>query len=102
MFRVTIPLLRDEKLDEKDLINLANNGISGGIGGGINGGINDILNLILKEIENKSNITQKELAKKTKIPLRTIERGIRRLKEDGYIKREGSNKTGYWVILKNN
>jgi len=24
MFRVTIPLLRDEKLDEKDLINLAN------------------------------------------------------------------------------
>ena len=102
MFRVTIPLLRDEKLDEKDLINLANDGISGGLSGGINGGLNDTLILILNELKNNNNITQKELAKKTKIPLRTIERGIRMLKEDGYIRREGSKKTGYWVMLKDN
>ena len=48
MFRVTIPLLRDEKLDERDLINLANG----------------TLNLILNEFKNNNNITQKELSEK--------------------------------------
>ena len=45
MFRVTIPLLRDEKLDERDLINLAN------------GTLNGTLNLILNELKNNNNIT---------------------------------------------
>ena len=84
MFRVTIPLLRDEKLDEKDLINLANG----------------TLNLILNEINNKNKITQKELSEKTKIPLRTVKRNIEILKEEGYIERVGSKKTGYWNIKK--
>ena len=52
MFRVTIPLLRDEKLDERDLINLAN------------GTLNGTLNLILNELKNNNNITQKELSSK--------------------------------------
>ena len=90
MFRVTIPLLRNEKLDEKDLINLAN------------GTLNGTLKLILSELENKNNITQKELAEKTGIPLRTIKRNIDTLKEKGYIERVGSKKTGYWKILKDN
>ena len=42
MFRVTIPLLRDEKLDERDLINLAN------------GTLNGTLNLILNELKNNN------------------------------------------------
>ena len=89
MFRVTIPLLRDEKLDEKDLINLAN------------GTLNGTLNLILNELKNKNNITQKELSEKTGMSLRTIKRNIDILKEDRYIERVGSRKTGHWKILKN-
>lgn len=89
MFRVTIPLLRDEKMDEKDLINLAN------------GTLNGTLNLILNEIKDKNSVTQKELSDKTGMSLRTIKRNIDMLKEKGYIEREGSKKTGYWKILKN-
>ena len=69
--------------------------------GTINGTINGTLNLILKEIENKKNITQKELVERIGISLRTVKRVIEELKEKGYIKREGSNRIGYWVILKN-
>ena len=45
-------------------------------------------------------ITQKELSEKTKIPLRTVKRNIEKLKEEGYIERVGSKKTGYWNIKK--
>ena len=93
MFRVTIPLLRDKKLDEKDLINLAN--------GTLNGTLNDTLNLILNELKNKNNITQKELAEKTGMSVRTIKRNMDVLKETGYIERVGARKTGHWKILKN-
>ena len=51
MFRVTIPLLRDEKLDEKDLINLAN------------GTLNDTLNLL----KINPGIKQKDMALKLKV-----------------------------------
>ncbi len=94
MFRVTIPLLRDEKLDEKDLINLAN----GTLNGTLNDTLNGTLNLILNELKNKNNITQKGLSEKTGISLRTIKRNIEILKEKGYIERVGSKKNGYWKI----
>lgn len=88
MFRVTIPLLRDETLDEKDLINLAN------------GTLNGTLKIVYEKINNKNNITQKEISYETKIPLRTVKRNIDILKEDGYIQRVGARKNGYWKILK--
>lgn len=81
MFRVTIPLLRDEKLDEKDLINLAN----------------DTLNLL----KINPNMKQKDIAIKLRVSEPTIKRNIKELKEKGYIEREGSKKTGHWKILKN-
>ena len=34
------------------------------------------------------------------IPIRTIKRNFEILKEEGYIQREGSKKSGYWKILK--
>ncbi len=37
---------------------------------------------------------------KLKVSEATIKRNIKELKEKGYIKREGSKKTGYWKILK--
>ena len=55
MFRVTIPLLRDEKLDEKDLINLAN------------GTLNDTLNDTLNLLKINPGIKQKDMALKLKV-----------------------------------
>ena len=84
MFRVTIPLLRDEKLDERDLINLANDTL------------NDTLNLI----KINPNVRQKDMAKKLNVSEVTIKRYIKELREKGYIERQGSKKSGYWKILK--
>lgn len=85
MFRVIIPLLRDEKLDEKDLINLANDTL------------NDTLNLL----KINPSIRQKDIAIKLRVSEVTIKRNVKELKEKGYIKREGSKKTGHWKVLKN-
>ena len=53
---------------------------------------------ILEEIRNNSNVTQVQLSKIIGIGLTAIENNIRFLKENGYIERVGSNKTGYWKI----
>ena len=76
MFRVTVPLLRDENLDEKDLINLAN----------------DTLNDILKILKENPYIKQKELAKTLHVSDITIKRNIKELKDKGYIERIGAKK----------
>ena len=83
MFRVTVPLLRDENLDEKDLINLAN----------------DTLNDILKILKENPYIKQKELAKTLHVSDITIKRNIKELKDKGYIKRIGAKKNGSWNII---
>lgn len=36
----------------------------------------------------------------TGIPVRTIDRDIAWLKENGYLKREGSDRSGTWIVLK--
>ena len=88
MFRVTIPLLRDENYDEKDLVNLAN------------GTLNDTLNDTLKILRESPNIKQKEIAQMLNVSYITIKRNIKELKDLGYIERIGARKNGYWKILK--
>lgn len=53
---------------------------------------------ILEEIRNNPNITQVQLAQVIDVGVTTIENNIRFLKENGYIERVGSNKTGYWNV----
>lgn len=55
---------------------------------------------ILAEIRNNPNITKPRLAEKLKLGKTTIDKGISVLKKYGYIKRVGSNKSGYWKVLK--
>ena len=96
MFRVTIPLLRDESFDEKDLTNLANDTLNVGV----NVGVNKTQKEILKLIQENKNITQKEIASKLKTTLIRIERNIIILKDKNILERVGANKNGYWKILK--
>ena len=84
MFKVTIPFLRDENFDEKDLINLANN----------------TLNDTLKLFKEKPNLKQKELAQMLNLSEVTIKRNFKELKNKGYIERIGAKKNGSWKILK--
>lgn len=60
----------------------------------------DTEKLILSLLEKTPNITQKELSEKTNISLRTIKRIMQQLKEKDIIERVGSDRKGYWRILK--
>lgn len=55
---------------------------------------------ILAEIRNNPNITKPRLAEILRLGKTTIDTGIAVLKKNGYIKRVGSNKSGYWKTLK--
>jgi Fic family protein len=53
---------------------------------------------IIEHIKAKPNITAKELSVLLQKNLRTIERHLRELREQGVLTRSGSDKTGYWKI----
>lgn len=53
---------------------------------------------ILDEMRNNPDVTQAQLSKIIGIGLTAIENNIRFLRENGYIERIGSNKTGYWKV----
>lgn len=54
---------------------------------------------ILKLIRQNNNITINELVEELQKDRRTISRNIKLLKEQGLLKRIGSDKTGYWEII---
>ena len=53
---------------------------------------------ILEEIRSNPNVTQTQLSIIVGVGLTAVEKNIRFLKENGYIVRIGSNKTGYWKV----
>ncbi len=50
---------------------------------------------ILEEIRNNPDVTQVQLTNAIGVGLTAIENNVRFLRENGYIERIGSNKTGY-------
>lgn len=56
--------------------------------------------IIMEYIRDNSKSNQKDIAMNTQIPYITVRRIMDYLKEKGYIKREGSDKAGYWKLLK--
>lgn len=65
-----------------------------------NHSLNNTQARILAEIRNNSNVTKQSLCEILKVGKTTIDNGIAALKKYGYIERKGSNKTGYWKILR--
>lgn len=55
---------------------------------------------IIKEIRNNPNITTVQLANILCISETAVDNNLKYLKEHGYIRRNGSNKNGYWEVLK--
>ena len=62
--------------------------------------LNDIQNKIIELIANNNRITQNEIANITNVNVRTIKRNFKILIDNLIIERIGSDKTGYWQILK--
>ena len=61
---------------------------------------NDIQNKIIELIANNNRITQNEIANITNVNVRTIKRNFKILIDNLIIERIGSDKAGYWQILK--
>lgn len=74
--------------------------------GAINGAINEAIKLspaqkaVLEAIIETPSITKQALCDMTSLGKSTIDRAIKVLKERGLIQRVGSNKTGYWKVIK--
>ena len=62
--------------------------------------LNDIQNKIIELIANNNRLTQNEIANITNVTVRTIKRNFKILIDNLIIERIGSDKTGYWQILK--
>ena len=62
--------------------------------------LNDIQNRIIELIVNNNKITQNEIADVIGVNVRTIKRNFKILTDNSIIKRIGSDKTGYWQVLK--
>ena len=62
--------------------------------------LNDIQNRIIELITNNSRITQNEIANIIGVNVRTVKRNFKVLIDNLIIERIGSDKTGYWQILK--
>ena len=62
--------------------------------------LNDIQNKIVELITNNNKITQNEIANITNVNVRTIKRNFKILIDNMIIERIGSDKTGYWQILR--
>lgn len=60
----------------------------------------DIQNKIIELIANNNRITQNEIANITNVNVRTIKRNFKILIDNLIIERIGSDKAGYWQILK--
>ena len=81
---------------------------SGTINGTINGTLNGTINGTIKPDENTTRlleflsdnpaVTYDELSKLLGIPRRTVSREMKKLQEDGKIKREGARKNGSWIV----
>lgn len=53
---------------------------------------------IIVEIRNNPNITKKQLSIILNISTTAIDKNLDYLKQEGYIERIGSKKTGYWKV----
>ena len=95
---------------ENDTVNLQPGTVNGTVNDTVNNTVNsqnDTVNK-LKEglkriyiaIQNNPEITHSQLVEIFNISESTAKRATRDLKKLGYIEREGSDKTGRWVILK--
>lgn len=67
-------------------------------GGALNGALNEEEIVLLELLCKQSSITQMEAAEKLGFSRRKIQRMIKGLTEEGYLRREGSRKKGFWVV----
>ena len=81
--------------------NSGNSGNSGNGGNGGNGGDNDdtYFERIIEVIAINPSIKLDNLCAQTGIAKRTLSRELKKMQENGVVRRVGTNRTGYWEII---
>lgn len=81
--------------------------VNDGVNVVVNGGVNAYIGMSANErsailaIRETPSITARELGLKIGVSDRTAQRIFRSLREKGFIKRQGSDKTGLWIVIAN-
>ena len=78
----------------------AESGVKGGVKGGVKE-LSDIQEVIVKEMLFDPSVTTSEMAQKTGIKFRTLQRHISQLQAMGVVVRKDGRKDGYWEVVKN-
>ena len=73
-------------------------GIKRGLNGGIKRGINEIQQNIINLLSENPIATTQAVADALGITRRNVDYYIRKMKNEGYIEREGAKKCGRWIV----
>lgn len=98
-------LLNKLYVDEVELVlpvpstNESKAGVSYGVPNRVSNEVSDSAKVIYSSIKDNPNVSRNELAIKTGISLKNIQKHINKLKELGLIRRIGSTRTGHWEIV---
>ena len=84
----------------KKEIEINTNGVKSGVKGGAKE-LSDIQEVIVKEMLFDPSITTSEMAQKTGVKFRTLQRHISQLQAMGVVVRKDGRKDGYWEVVKN-
>ena len=90
--------MRDNGVNDRQLS--MPNGIDAGIENGIDGGIENSAGKIISVLSTDPRATQKKLAAEAGLSVRTVARAMKRLREAGVLRRVGTDRSGYWEIIK--
>ena len=88
----------------KKEIEIDTNGVKEDAESGVKGGVkelSDIQEIIVKEMLFDPSVTTSEMAQKTGIKFRTLQRHISQLQAMGIVVRKDGRKDGYWEVVKN-
>ncbi len=95
---------KEIEIDTNGVKEDAESGVKDGVKDGVKGGtkeLSDIQDVIIKEMQFDSSITTSEMAQKTGIKFRTLQRHISQLQAMGIVVRKDGRKDGYWEVVKN-
>ena len=91
---------KEIEIDSNGVKEDAESGVKGGVKGGVKE-LSDIQEIIVKEMLFDPSVTTSEMAQKTGIKFRTLQRHISQLQAMGVVVRKDGRKDGYWEVVKN-
>ena len=91
---------KEMEIDTSGVKEDAESGVKGGVKDDVKE-LSDIQEVIVKEMLFDPSVTTSEMAQKTGVKFRTLQRHISQLQAMGIVVRKDGRKDGYWEVVKN-